>query len=256
MMPRSLHIDELTSPEIAELIQNGYHTVIVPLGATEQHGPALPLIVDNEHGLATSLRAAQVLGKTLVGPVMTLGYSPEHVYFPGTISLSHQTVAGMIRDIAESHARSGFRLVYFWVGHGGNFGILQEVLNEVADLWPPCKVTGLRDIATYVADTWDKLPLVEGIGLDISGSHAGEFETSIMLSIRPDLVRTQQAEAGSPKPLAAIMEKMMGAGIQAVSPNGVLGDQRSADAARGSRYLDGLAKWLVDDLRLNQEKFL
>ncbi len=248
-MPRSLLLDELTSPEIADLIQGGYHTVIVPLGATEQHGPALPLLVDNQHGLETAVRAARLLGNTLVGPVMTMGCSPEHTRFPGTVSLSRQTVAGILHDIAESHARSGFRLVYFWVGHGGNFAILQEVLDELADRWPPCRVTGLRDIAAYVAETWDSLPVAEGIDPAVAGSHAGEFECSMMLAMRPELVRLDQAQAGSPEPLDSVMAVMMSEGIQAVAPNGVLGDQRGADGERGNRYLDALAQWLARDLR-------
>ena len=124
----SLLLDELSTVQIRDLLASGWDTVIVPLGATEQHGPALPLLVDNEHGVQTALRAARILGKTLVGPVVTLGYSPEHSKFPGTISLAKSTLAGMLHDIAESHARSGFRLVYFWIAHGGNNAVLQEVL--------------------------------------------------------------------------------------------------------------------------------
>ena len=130
-MQKNLNIEELSSREIADLISSGWTTVIVPLGATEQHGPALPLLVDNAHGCETALRAARLLGKTLVGPVMTLGHSPEHAAFPGTVSLSRTTVSGILHDIAESHMRSGFKLVYFWVAHGGNFSILQEVLREM-----------------------------------------------------------------------------------------------------------------------------
>jgi len=66
---------------------------------------------------------------------MTLGYSPEHRRFPGTISLSEATVAAVLHDIAESHAQSGFKLVYFWVAHGGNNAILQKSLPELENKW-------------------------------------------------------------------------------------------------------------------------
>src|ERR1700690_2087504 len=113
-MPHSLLIDELSTVQIRRLLNDGWDTVIVPLGATEQHGPALPLCVDNVHGVETALRAARLLGKTLVGPVVPMGYSHEHVRFAGTVSLSQATLAGILHDIAESNARSGLRIVYFW----------------------------------------------------------------------------------------------------------------------------------------------
>ncbi|MEI8313662.1 MAG: creatininase family protein [Verrucomicrobiota bacterium] len=254
MNPPSLQLEELTSPEIGSLIACGYRTVIVPLGATEQHGPALPLCVDSMHGLETALRAARRLGQTLVGPIVPLGCSPEHARFPGTVSLARETMVAMLKDIAESHARSGFLLVYFWCGHGGNFPMLQEVLDQVADRWPPCRVAGIRDIQTYVRETWDAMPPAHGVPPEVSGSHAGEFETSMMLAMRPGLVRMELAEAGAPEPLDVLFDRMMSEGIEAVSPNGVLGDQRGADGTRGHRYLDGLAEWLAADVKQYQKE--
>lgn len=247
-MSDSLLIDELSWVEIRDRIAAGWVTVIVPLGATEQHGPALPLLTDNEHGVQTALRAAKILGKTLVGPVVTLGYSAEHVAFPGTVSLSKPTLASVLHDIAESHVRSGFALVYFWVAHGGNFSTLQEVLPVLGSKWPGCRVTGLKDLSGYISTTWDAAPIERGIPLSQSGSHAGEFETSMMLAARPDLVQMGAAEKGCEAPFESIAQKMFASGIHTVSVNGVLGDQRPADAERGAYYLDKLAEYLVQDL--------
>lgn len=247
-MPNSLLIEELSAMDIRRLLNAGWDTVIVPLGATEQHGPALPLCVDSVHGFETAVRAARILGKTLVGPVVSLGYSPEHTHFAGTISLSKATLGGILHDIAESHARSGFRLVYFWIAHGGNNPVLQLVLSGLESKWPGCHVTGLRDLARYVSATWDKVPLEAGVALSASGSHAGEFETSMMLAARPELVRMEAAEVGNLAPFESIQETMMDAGVDAVSTNGVLGDQRPANAERGHRYLDTLARYLAADL--------
>lgn len=247
-MLNSLLIDELSSVQIRRLIDDGWDTVIVPLGATEQHGPALPLCVDNVHGVETALRAARLLGRTLVGPVVTLGYSIEHVRFAGTVSLSQTTLAGILHDIAESHARTGFRLVYFWLGHGGDNPVLQDMLPRLEAKWPGCYVTGLRDLARYVSETWDRVPLEAGIALSASGSHAGEFETSMMLAARPELVQMEAAEQGNQAPFDSIQETMMNEGIDAVSTNGVLGDQRPGNAERGRFYLDTLAQYLAADL--------
>lgn len=252
--PHSLLLEELSTVQVGELIAQGWTTVIVPLGATEQHGPALPLLVDNEHGLQTALRAARILGKTLVGPVVTLGHSPEHAAFPGTVSLSKSTLSGVLHDIAESHARSGFRMVYFWIAHGGNNAVLQEMLPALESKWPNCQVTGLKDLAGYVGSTGNRAPIEQGIPLSVSGSHAGEFETSMMLAARPDLVRMEAAEAGNPSSLEAIAETMLRLGIGAVSTNGVLGDQRGADAKRGEFYLERLAEYLAEDLERARER--
>ena len=247
-MPHSLLIEEMSTGEIRGLVNAGWDTVIVPLGATEQHGPALPLCVDTEHGAQTALRAARILGKTLVGPLVTLGYSPEHARFAGTVSLSRATLAGLIHDIEESHARSGFRVVYFWIAHGGNNPVLQEVLPSLESKWPGCFVTGLRDLTGYIRSTWDHVPIERGIPLSVSGSHAGEFETSMMLAARPELVHMEAAEEGNTAPFEMIVETMMSEGIDVVSANGVLGDQRPADAARGVFYLETLAEYLAADL--------
>ena len=215
-LPRSLRIEELSSPEIQTLVNEGWTTIIVPLGSTEQHGPALPLLVDSEHGLQTAVRAAIRLGKTLVGPVVTLGVSPEHAGFAGTVSISNETMKGLLADIAESHARSGFRLVYFWIAHGGNFVTLQAVLPTLRSRWTGCRVEGVTDLAGYIHETWDRVPLQEGVPLSVSGSHAGEFEVSMILAIRPELVVTEAAEAG--------------------------------DSRRGIAYLDALAEYLAAEV--------
>ena len=249
-----LLLEELSTVQVRELIQAGWRDVIVPLGATEQHGPALPLLVDNEHGLQTAIRAAQLLGKTLVGPLVTLGVSREHTAFAGTVSLSETTLAGILHDIAESHARSGFRMVYFWLAHGGDNAVLQEALPQLESKWPGCYVTGLRDLGGYVSATWDKIPIEMGIPLSISGSHAGEFETSMMLAARPGLVQMNAAEAGNTAPFEAIAEKMMREGIDQISPNGVLGDQRAGDGKRGELYLNTLAEYLVNEVKRVRER--
>jgi creatinine amidohydrolase len=115
-------------------------------------------------------------------------------------------------------------------------------------------VTGLKSLPEYVTSTWDRAPLEKGIPLSVSGSHAGEFETSMMLAMRPELVRMNAAEAGNPAPFDKIEDKMMSEGIESVSSNGVLGDQRAGDAERGRFYLDRLAEYLAADVRRAREQ--
>lgn len=254
MVSTSLKLEELTWPEVKQLLSEGWTNIIVPLGSTEQHGPGLAMGVDSRHGEETALRAAKKLGKILVAPTVNMGYSPEHIAFPGTISLRKKTLKLLLEDIAENLVRSGFTFVYFWFGHGGDWAVATEVLPALRNRWPGCLVTFTKDVGKYVAETWDTKPLEEGIPLHVSGSHAGEFEASMMAAIRPDLVRKDKLAAGDPRPLDKIMEQMMKEGIHTVSKNGVLGDQRKADVKRGNRYLDCLADWLVNDIRKQKKK--
>jgi creatinine amidohydrolase len=247
-MNKNLKLDELSWSEIEDLIKEGWTKIIVPLGATEQHGPGLPQGVDTWHGEETALRAAFKVGKTLVAPAFPFGYSPEHKAFPGTISVRNETLSLLLEDIAESLARSGFTFIYFWFGHGGDWAVARECLPALRHRWPDCVVTFTEDIAKYVSETWDSYPLTENIKPEVSGSHAGEFEASMIAAIRPDLIKQENLAEGDPRLLNEILEPMMRDGIHTISKNGVLGDQRFADAERGHRYLDCLADWLVKDI--------
>ena len=132
--------------------------------------------------------------------------------------------------------------------------MLQEILPSLEAKWLGCHVTGLRDLAAYIANTWDRVPVAKGIPLSVSGSHAGEFETSMMLATHPDLVRMEAAEAGNPAPFDAIAPAMMRDGIDCVSRNGVLGDQRAANAERGELYVDALSGYLAADLERARQR--
>jgi len=246
--PASLLMNDLPSPELKKWIARGWDTLLVPLASTEQHGPALPLDVDVIHGRETCLRAARLLGKTLVGPDVPFGYAPQHASFPGSISLRQETLRLLIEDIAASAALSGFRFVYLWIAHAENDPVLREVLPGLRDRFPGCRIEGLRSLADYAAATWDIMAEAEGISAEVGGSHAGEIETSMMLAVVPERVRMDLTEAGNPAPFSTLVEKMMSEGMASVSPNGVLGDQRPADSLRGRHYLDRLARYLADDI--------
>jgi creatinine amidohydrolase len=240
-------LEELSTGEIEGLLERGWRNIIVPLGAMEQHGPGLPLCVDVLHGRRTALLAAERLDRTLVAPAVQLGYSVEHLSFAGTISIREETLHMLVQDIVRSLSRSGFTFIYFWYGHGGDFAVVEPLIAEYQAKSSTVTVTAPRDVAAYVEETWDRYPQTVGIDLSVSGSHAGEFEASMTLAIRDDLVRRDLLAAGSPSALREVEETMMRDGIDAVSPNGVLGDQRPADGARGERYLAVLADYLVRD---------
>src|SRR5438552_2489578 len=103
-MTRTVLLEEMTWPQVQRAIEQGTRSVIVPLGATEQHGPGLPLCTDNLHATEIARRAAVELGDVLVAPTISLGYSPEHVAFAGTLTLKHETLLAVLNDVVDSLA--------------------------------------------------------------------------------------------------------------------------------------------------------
>ena len=243
-----LILEELSTYEIANLISQGSTTILVVLGSIEQHGPALPLLTDAEHGRETCLRAAKKLGNTLVGPTVPFGYSPQHLGFPGTISISEETLGSLIHDIAESLVISGFKLIYFWISHAENTPTLVKTLEKIENKWDGAYISGLKNMDDYISKTWACMAEDLGVPKEIAGSHAGEIETSMMLFSKPKLVKMELAQKGNQKPFDEIVGPMMLHGMKSVSENGVLGDQRHGSPSNGDYYLEVLADYLINEI--------
>ena len=100
MSQQNLLLEELTSPEVKRALQDGYTTVVVAVGAVEQHGPHLPLLVDAVRGDRLALEVAHRLGDALVAPTIRVGCSEHHMAFPGTLSIRQQTLEALCTDYA------------------------------------------------------------------------------------------------------------------------------------------------------------
>jgi mycofactocin system creatininase family protein len=191
-------------------------TLLVPVGACEQHGPHLPLDTDARIAAAVARRVAAEDDALLVAPPLAYGASGEHEGFPGTLSIGHDALRAVLVELGRSAARWAPRLV-FVNGHGGN---LPTVPDAVAQLraegrdaaWSPCAVAG-------------------------GDAHAGRTETSILLALAPAAVRSEAAEPGATAPLAELLPALRAGGVAAVSPNGVLGDPTGATAEEGEELL-------------------
>jgi creatinine amidohydrolase len=200
----------------------GRPVLCIPVGSCEQHGPHLPLATDTivAEAVATGLAARD--GRTTVGPSLTVTASGEHTGFPGTLSLGTETTAAVIVELVRSAGwAAGVVLVN---GHGGNRDAVALATARLAD-------EGRSPMVW-----WPRIP-----GGD---AHAGRTETSLLLAIRPDLVRLHRAAAGETAPLTAIGARLRASGVRAVAPNGVLGDPAGASAPEGAALLHAL----VDDL--------
>ncbi|EGD53562.1 mycofactocin biosynthesis peptidyl-dipeptidase MftE [Gordonia neofelifaecis] len=206
-------------------------TIVVPIGAVEQHGPHLPLDTDHRIAVAVAREAVAALGDSsnvLLAPAIPYGASGEHEGFPGTVSIGREALELVVLEYGRSAMRWAGRLL-FVNAHGGNG---QALATAVARL----RYEG-RDAAFFPC----AFP-----GAD---AHAGHTETSVMLSLAPDDVRRSLAAAGNTSPIAALLGPLREGGVAAVSPNGVLGDATAADPDHGTELLAGLADRLAVGLR-------
>ena len=191
-------------------------TLLVPLGATEQHGPHLPLGTDTfiAHRWATAV--AGLLPEAVVAPPLPFGSSGEHQAFPGTLSIGHAALSLVLIELTRSAGHWADRVV-FLSGHAGNLEPVRAATDQL-------RIEG-HDVY-YFVPAWSV-----DLGFTVD-AHAGRTETSLMLHLEPDQVGADLV-AGQTAPLSELLEEMKRAGVAAVSPSGVLGDPSAASSGEG-----------------------
>jgi creatinine amidohydrolase len=161
-------------------------TVVLPVGATEQHGPHLPTGTDYftvEHVSREAARVASAEIPILVTPALPFGSSDHHFLFGGTLSLSTETYLRVMKELVHSLVRDGFKRIFVVNGHGGNHEVIQLAARDIA-LNHRARVAA----GSYWNIAWDAL--IEAgahLGCRLPG-HAGIFETSMMMALRGDLI--------------------------------------------------------------------
>lgn len=184
-MATHLLLEEMTRTEARAAAGDGA-LLVWPLGAIEQHGPHLPVGTDTftvEHLAQKSAALAASSIPVVVAPTLAFGSSQHHLPFGGTMSLGTETYYRVTHELAESLITSGFKKLFLVNGHGGNHELLQLVARDLA-LVHPVSVAA----ASYWTVAWDVLIALDAhLGCRFPG-HAGAFESSVMLSLRPDLV--------------------------------------------------------------------
>ena len=246
-MSENILLEEMTWPEVESAIAGGTTTVVVAVGAVEQHGPHLPLLVDAVRGDRLAVEVAQRLGEALAAPTIRVGCSEHHMGFSGTLTLRRSTLEAVCIDYAVSLARHGFTRICFVPSHGGNFGPLAEMLPDLrAAVGPECTVDAYTDLVGFMA-LWEAA--VSEVAPDLVGrvgGHADIAETSEILCIRPDLVRTERAEAGHVQAFDdELRDRIFSEGFRSVTPNGILGDARGASEAIGLACIARAAEGIV-----------
>lgn len=239
----ALQLSELSWPRIEAELADGNTTVVVMAGSIEQHGPALPLSVDAIRADEIGERIADELG-CFVAPTIRPAISAHHMAFPGTISLSRETFCAVVEDYCRSLAAHGFEHIALVTTHGGNraaLGELAATLDEDVD--PHVFVPG--DDESYAAA---RRAAADDAGFSeaVAGLHAGAAETSFVMETHPHLVardRLAEGYVGDPD-----VEELLESGLDAVTDNGVLGDQRAAYRAAGRIFLDATVAYYVEEI--------
>ncbi len=222
------------------------NTVIIqPVGAIEQHGAHLPLIVDSAIGMAVVGKALHKLDRSIPAyalPNLYYGKSNEHWHFPGTIALSAQTLLMMLAEIAESIYRAGFRKFVLVNSHGGQPQVMEIAARDLHVKYD--------DFLIFPLFTW-RVPniaaeLLSPKELEL-GIHGGDAETSVMLSILPEQVKMEAAACEYPRQLPgdsllSIEGNLPFAWVtRDLSQSGVMGDPTVATKEKGDRILESLA---------------
>jgi creatinine amidohydrolase len=223
---------------------------VLPVAATEQHGPHLPLSVDTDLVNGVVQAALPHLPAELPAlflPTQTVGLSPEHARFAGTLTLKAETVIRLWTDIGESVAASGVKKLVLLNAHGGQVGVMDIVARDLR----------ARLGMLVYSVSWFNLPLHDAQGRDVNalfspkehrfGVHAGEVETSMILALRPDLVRMDRAQdfhssaqdrAERFPILGNGKSAKLGWQMQDYNPQGAAGNAAAAKAEKGQALLD------------------
>lgn len=225
-----------TWPEIDALLAAGPRVALIPLGATEQHGPHLPFATDTWIGDALAVRLAARVPEAIVCPTLALGCSTEHAAFPGTLDLRATTLTSVLTDVVRSLARAGFAGAFVFSAHGGNYAALAAMLPALAAAAAPMAVAAFTDLAV-VGVTLARVAEDLGVAPAAAGHHAGEAETSILLALRPESVRVAAFAPGHTATVAD-PQTLFYPSLRAHAPNGTVGDPRGASATRADAYLD------------------
>lgn len=244
-IPPQRYFPYLTWSQIEQMPNKENVVIIQPVGAIEQHGPHLPIAVDSAISLGVLGKALSKLDRDLPAyalPCLYYGKSNEHIGFPGTITLSVQTLLAVITEMALSIYRSGFRKLILMNSHGGQPQIMEIAARDLHQEHP--------DFSVFPLFTW-RVPHVVGEMLTPQereyGIHAGDAETSIMLSLLPQQVQMDKAvkeyPQGLPKDSLLDMEGQLPFAwlTKELTKSGVMGDATVATTEKGDRILESLA---------------
>jgi creatinine amidohydrolase len=248
MTTKSRFWADLSTQDFAHLIECGRAAqtiAVLPVAATEQHGPHLPVSVDTvlvDGVVAAALPHLAPDLQVLFLPTQAVGLSPEHARFPGTLTLKAETILRLWTDIGESVAAAGIKKLVLFNSHGGQVSVMDIVARDLR---------ARLDMLVYSV-SWFNLPLLDAQGDDVNtlfnadehrfGIHAGDIETSMMLALAPKRVNmtlaqnftsTSQQRAKRFDILGNGKSAKLGWQMQDYNPAGAVGNAQAATADKG-----------------------
>ena len=238
----SVYLEDLTWTELRDRIASGATTAIIPIGGTEQSGPAMAL---GKHDVRVNILAGQIataLGNAIVAPVVA--YVPEgtispptgHMGFPGTLTVPDSVFEALLESAAESLRHAGFTTIVLIGDHGGYQHDETVVADHLNGLWKSTHARVFADLGYYTITqtAYVDALLAAGAPKSALGSHAGLADTALMLATDPSLVRPEMLASHGPF----------------TAKDGVYdGDPRGATAALGQLGVDLIVKTTVADIR-------
>jgi creatinine amidohydrolase len=249
-----------TCSEVRDIATQDGSVLVIPVGSIEQHGYHMPVGTDTILVDAVArLGSERVMDDVplLVTPPVWSGYSPHHMPFGGTITLDHDDMMDMIEQLADAALDNGFDSLLLLNGHGGNDSLVSSATSTIGTDHPEAEVLGLTyfQLATSFIDSIRDSEL-GGMG------HAGEFETSLMLHLRPELVKEDQMEGTEmDEPYPQGIDDLVAGGPLSVyrdfdeySESGAIGDPTVASAEKGEKILEMLCDEVADILRRMHER--
>jgi creatinine amidohydrolase len=222
--------------------------VILPVGATEQHGPTGLIGTDAICAEELAWRTGE-LTDAVVGPTLTVGMSEHHMAFPGSVTLRPTTLVAVVRDVVLSLARHGFRRLFIVNGHGGNTASLDAAFFEIYTEAPRL-VEGGDDVRCLAAKWWET-PAAQRLSRDLfadrDGDHASASEVSIAMAAHPDHVKHADLD-----PEVAATGRLFGpADFRRRYPDGRMGSHPElASIEAGARLIEEVAADLAEAYRI------
>jgi len=244
MKPDTVFLDEMTNLELEAFLKQ-HHTVLIPVGATEQHGPHSPLGTDVFLPREIARRVAEQRGDIVVAPAVPYTLSYPHRGFAGEFSLTIETFMAVIKDLAISFSKSGFKRICFLNGHYDNSYALAYACAQAADQLP-------EDVRAFPFNHWDGYTPEE---LQEFGMHAGVGEASMVMAINPDWVDEEKLNTEHPpfpetKTRSAALHSAFffcnPGSVYQITESGTWGDATEATAEKGEEFLCQGVRSMID----------
>jgi creatinine amidohydrolase len=229
--------------------------VVIPLGSVEQHGHHLPLCVDSVQVTAVAERVEQALGDAaLFLPTLWLGCSEHHRDFPGTISVPPSLYSEMIKAVVKSILHAGFTRIFFLNGHGGNETPAAQALTEIVGEDDAADSAHIAFTSWWQVARESVTPARHGMSSPAI-THACEYETSLMLALRPDLVHLAAARDELPALMTPWYHSELGGRARLfhrfhrLTTAGSMGNPSQATRDKGISLLDAVAAEVIAFVR-------